>query len=194
MKPAPPALTSCAQPSDATWAMFAGLTWCRRVAWMHFRAVACSSIVEHPPARWGPMNPGAARRLSGGRPRAEVLVLGDELAGDEAHPLRVVDQRQPGPWGVEWPGNDLATEFAHLRRCGATSLTAKVTLQRAGRSASAAPIRLSARNHVDESRGSPHLRHLLAEARRVLLQVLAVAGQRPHHRRGSSASATRTRP
>src|SRR6185312_1077400 len=113
VKPAPPALTSCAQPSDATFGRVCRPDMVRSTRLDAFRTVACGSILEHPPARLGPM-----KQLSGGRLRGEVLVLGDELAGDEARPLRVVDHRQPGPWGVERSGDDLATEFAHLRRCG----------------------------------------------------------------------------
>src|SRR5437660_11651220 len=50
------------------------------------------------------------------RLRLEVLVLGDELAGDEGRPLRVLDHRHPRPRGIERAGDDLAAELTRLGR------------------------------------------------------------------------------
>ena len=41
----------------------------------------------------------------------EVLVLDDELAGDERRPLRVPDHRQLRPRGVERAGDDFSAEL-----------------------------------------------------------------------------------
>ena len=44
--------------------------------------------------------------------RLEVLVLEDELAGDERRALRVLDHDRPAPRGVDGTGDDLAAQLA----------------------------------------------------------------------------------
>ena len=82
------------------------------------------------------------------------------------------------PRRVERAGQHLAAELrGALAAMASASSTPKVTPQCAASGPSA--IGLSARDDVDEAAGRAHLAHALARARVELLEVVAVAGQRP---------------
>ena len=85
------------------------------------------------------------------------------------------------PRGVERAGDDLAAELARLRRRGVGVVDAERDAPVRRRVGVVGGDRVERGDDVDEPLGRAHLRHLLAEARAALLEVVAVAGQRPHH-------------
>src|SRR5262245_48160736 len=115
--------------------------------------------------------------------RLEVLVLGDELAGDEGRPLRIFDHGDPRPWGVEGRGDDLAAELLRLCRRGVGAVDAEGDAPVRRPSGVVVSDRIERGDDVDEALGRAHLGHLLAKARAAFFEVIDVARQRPHQAR-----------
>src|ERR1700751_5084676 len=110
----------------------------------------------------------------------EVAVLGDELAGDEGRALGVLADRGPGPRGIDRSGDDFAAEFACLRRGRVRVVDAEGDAPMGRRFGVVGCDRIQRGDDVDEAVGGVHLRHLVAQARSALLEVISIAGKRPH--------------
>ena len=121
----------------------------------------------------------AERALAAAAP-VEVLVLGLELVRGERRALRVGDHARPHPRRVERRARRPCRRAPPpWRRSRPRRRRPNATLH----AALAVVRRPQARDDVDEAAGRAHLAEALAGARVELLEVVAVARQRPRRRR-----------